>query len=79
VKIRDRSSGLLPYQFAAAQENIIPLELLMQSKTFATMWSDRTLSENGLLLVHLRRDFDCDTLSTIYEILQLTIQVRAKL
>ena len=79
VKIRDRSSGLLSYQFAAAQENIMPLELLMQSKTFATMWSDRTSSENGLLLVRLRRDFDCDTLSTIYEMLQLTIQVGAKL
>jgi hypothetical protein len=78
VGIRDQWNGLLPYQHVAAHESSMPLETWIHTKTFATVWSEKTSAENAALLASLRRDFHCNTLSTIYELLHLTVQAGAR-
>lgn len=66
---RDPVTGLLPFQQVACIESFVSLHEWMQAKTFATKWTDRTPTENGLMIRKLRREYQDDKTNTIYEML----------
>jgi hypothetical protein len=68
--IKDPTSGLFPFQAAACNDSFIPRPEILRAGHSGSQWAEASPRENARTIADLCEKYECEKLSTIYEVLR---------